>query len=140
MYVTYQMTYCTLNILTNLYIFYNASVILICLQTLCCILNNRPHFFHHILLSLQHHMCYHHPIMIYMKMWNKQVIIYIEIHMNVYTLWEKNLHISILYSKYELFVKWYVYILCGMIYVYHVVIVHTHCFQTFPCILFYMYL
>ena len=80
---TYQMTYCTLNILMNLYIFYNASVVLVCLQTLSCILNNMSHFFHHVLLSLQHHMCYHHPIMIYMKMWNKQVIIYKEIHMNV---------------------------------------------------------
>ena len=141
MYVNYQMTYCTLNILMNLYIFYNASDILICLQTLCCILNNMSCFFHHVLLSVQHHMCYHHPIMIYMKMWNKQVIIYKEIHMNVlYMMTKKFTSINLYIVNMNIFVKWYVYILCGMIYAYHVVIIHTHCFRTFLCILYYTYL
>ena len=111
------MTYCTLNILMNFYIFYNDSDILVCLQTLCCILNNISHFFHHISpVCVQHHMCYHHPIMIYMKMWNRQVIIYKEIHMNVlYMMTKKFTYINFYIvnmnylwnDMYTYYVEWY---------------------------------
>ena len=43
-------------------------------------------------------------------------------------------------SKYELHVKWYLYMLCWMIYAYHVVIFQRNSFMTLLCILFQMYL
>ena len=82
MYITYQMTYCTLYILMNFYIFYNDCDIFFVINC-CCISSNTYHFCHHFLLPFLHHICYQQPIMIYMKMWNRQVIIYKEIHINV---------------------------------------------------------
>ena len=117
------MTYCTLNILMNLYIFYNASVIVVCFQTLSCKSNNISHSFHHVPLSLQHHMCYHHPMMIYMKIWNKQVILYKEIHMNVlYVITKKFIFITfyIINMSYlwnymnTYYVKWYMHTMLSL--------------------------
>ena len=77
------MTYHTLYILMNFYIFDNDRDILFWLETVCCISSNIYHFCHQFLLSVLHHICHQQPAMVYMKMWNRQVIIYKKIHRNV---------------------------------------------------------
>ena len=44
------------------------------LQTVCCISSNMYHCCHHFLLSCLHHICHQQPEMVYIKMWNRQVI------------------------------------------------------------------
>ena len=83
MYVIYQTTYHTLYILLKFYKVYNDHNILFLYQTVCCISSTVYHCCYNFLHSLLLHICHQQPEIVYIKMWNRQVIIHKKIYMNV---------------------------------------------------------